>query len=310
MKISQVTQPNELEQLVSRILADARKSDTLIGLDTEFWRVRTYWPQLCLVQIFFAGTVYIVDPLAIDVSPLVPVLTARNVIKVMHAGDQDCEIFMHDFTIVPVRVMDTQIAARMLDMGRQIGYAGLVRDVLEIAVDKSEQHGKWRARPLTQEQITYAGRDVIYLPKLYAYFVQKLATPTQISHWERLTSDIIAHVHKMQDPDRVWQRWDTTRYNETTRERLKIVASYRERKAQEKNLPRTRLFTDEALVNLVTNPVTSKRDLRLLRGMSPLMGNDPMLWEILTTLAPPPVTNTPQKTNANPPGETDDGTPA
>ncbi len=288
MKISQVTQQDELDQLAARILAAARKdSDTLIGLDTEFWRVRTYWPQLCLVQIFYAGAVYIVDPLAVDVTPLVPVLTSRHVIKVMHAGEQDCEIFIHDHQILPVRVMDTQVAARMHDMGRQIGYAGLVREVLEIEVDKSEQHGKWRARPLTQDQITYAACDVIYLPKLYAYFVQKLGTPTQISHWERLTSDIITHVQKMQNPDNVWKRWNSTRYNEVTRERLRILASYRERKAQEKNLPRTRMFSDEALVNLVMNPVTKPRELRALRGMSPSMANDPMLLEILTTLAPP-----------------------
>lgn len=288
MNITHIISTQKLKELVSHLCKEvAAKKEIAIGLDTEFWRVRTYWPQICLVQVCYQQDVYIIDPFKVDLKPLVPILMDEKIIKIMHAGDQDCEIFIHDFDIMPARVMDTQLAARMLDMGHQLGLAGLVLEILGEELDKSEQHGKWRERPLTEEQISYAARDVIYLPKLYDHFVKKLKTKAKLKEWETQTANVIAHVKKMQDPSQVWQRWDSNRYNAGTRERLKVFAEFRERMAQEKDLPRTRLFTDEALMNLVTKPITSKRALKGLRGMSKVMVANAEFYQLIQDINKP-----------------------
>ncbi|USO01218.1 MAG: HRDC domain-containing protein [Alphaproteobacteria bacterium] len=284
MKIHVPVSQKELTQCVEGLLAHAQSAPVIIGLDTEFWRVRTYWPQLCLMQVCVANDVYIIDPTLLDVSVIAPVLVHDNIIKIMHAADQDCEIFMHDFNVTPVSVLDTQIASRLLNMGRQVGYASLVMEVMAVTLDKSEQHGKWRDRPLTEEQTSYAARDVLYLPQLYHFFEKRLTEENLINAWRVQSGEMILHVKNSQDPANVWRRWNNNRYSPPMRERLKILAEFRERLAQERNIPRTRIFTDEALVSLIMNPVESKETLKRLKGVSSWLPAHEAFWELIVSM--------------------------
>src|SRR6056297_2339288 len=97
-----------------------------VALDTEFLRERTYYPQLCLLQLATASGITVVDTLALDdLGPVLDVLYADHRVKVLHAGSQDLELFVQLRGATPPALFDTQIAAAYLGYPDQIGYAGL-----------------------------------------------------------------------------------------------------------------------------------------------------------------------------------------
>ena len=135
-----------------------------LALDTEFIREQTYYPQLCLIQIASADRVACIDPLALpSLDPLLDLLYDPAITKVLHAAQQDLEIFYHLRGAVPTPVFDTQLAALVLGHGSQIGYAALVQQLLGVELDKTHTRANWRHRPLAPEWLAYAAADVGYL---------------------------------------------------------------------------------------------------------------------------------------------------
>ena len=165
-----VTNPAALAELSAHLGSEAR-----IGLDTEFLRERTYRAQLCLVQIASADEAACIDPLASDgLASLTPVLTADNIVKVMHASRQDLEVLLPAVGLTRP-VLDTQIAAALTGLPAQVGYAEAVRRVLGRELTKSHTRTDWSRRPLSPEQIEYALDDVRYLLPLAARLQEELA---------------------------------------------------------------------------------------------------------------------------------------
>lgn len=151
----------------------ARQAD-YIAVDTEFVRTRTYFPQCGLIQINDGTSVVLIDPVNIEEwEPLVELMTAESVIKVLHSCSEDLEVFWRLLGVMPTPLFDTQFAAALLNMGPSVGYAKLVEDLLNITVDKGESRTDWLKRPLRDEQLHYAANDVIHLFKIFPV----LATP-------------------------------------------------------------------------------------------------------------------------------------
>ena len=153
------------------VCADFAKS-SYVTVDTEFLRERTYWSQLCLVQMARpgddSGDAVLIDPLAdgIDLAPLWELMTDPDVVKVFHAARQDIEIFWHRGNVIPAPLFDTQIAAMVCGHGEQVGYETLVRKVANASVDKSSRFTDWSRRPLQKKQLEYALADVTHLRKI------------------------------------------------------------------------------------------------------------------------------------------------
>lgn len=153
-----------------------------VGLDTEFIRERTFWPQLALVQIAIGGDasrqeILLVDPLRPGMTDaLRPLLTAPGTVKVMHSASEDIVAFQHACGVAPTPLFDTQIAAALGGVGGGMGYQKLVQEIAGVALDKGETRSDWLRRPLSPAQLEYAAADVRHLGLLYATLRDKLAT--------------------------------------------------------------------------------------------------------------------------------------
>ena len=146
-----------------------------IALDTEFMRVRTYSARLCLIQVATPEVIACIDPLAVNIDPLLDLLYEPRALKVLHAARQDLEVFFDIRQAVPAPVFDTQIAAALTGYDDQIGYSALVEKITGQLLPKVNQRADWAARPLTPELVAYAADDVRYLCKVYRHLEQKLA---------------------------------------------------------------------------------------------------------------------------------------
>src|SRR3990172_5624793 len=152
-----------------------------LAVDTEFERVNTYYPELCLLQIAGNGMTVVIDTLAIaNLKPLYAVLYDPSILKVFHAARQDLEIFFHSKGEVPVPFFDTQIAAAVLGHDKHMGYANLIREILGVELAKTQTRTNWKRRPLSQSQIKYAADDVIYLAQVYEVILAKLTASGQL----------------------------------------------------------------------------------------------------------------------------------
>lgn len=167
----------------------------IIALDTEFVRVRSYYPKLGLIQLYDGKHLSLIDPLQItDFSPLITLLTQPQILKVLHACNEDLEVFAHYFNVLPQPICDTQIMANFLDFNQSIGFAHLVQHYFALSLDKATSRTDWLARPLTVQQLGYAAADVWYLLPLYHKMQQQLAqTPWQAALEEDCQQLIAKH---------------------------------------------------------------------------------------------------------------------
>lgn len=152
---------------LASICEQARQADVIM-LDTEFVRIRTFYPKLGLIQLYDGQSLSLIDPLTItDFTPFVALLKDASVLKVLHACGEDLEVFFNEFGAMPHPMIDTQIMAAFLGFGLSTGFAALVDNYLNVELDKSESRADWVARPLTDKQLNYAAADVFYLWPLY-----------------------------------------------------------------------------------------------------------------------------------------------
>ncbi|WP_228729835.1 ribonuclease D [Shewanella avicenniae] len=154
---------------------------SLLVLDTEFVRTRTYYARLGLIQAYDGETLALIDPVAIeDLSPFWALLSNPNILKLLHSGSEDLEVFAHHGNCQPAPLLDSQIAAAIAGMGHGLGYAKLVQQLLDIELDKGESRTDWIKRPLTDAQLFYAANDVKYLYQLYPMLRDKLVEQNRL----------------------------------------------------------------------------------------------------------------------------------
>ncbi|MEE4189513.1 MAG: ribonuclease D, partial [Roseobacter sp.] len=236
-----------------------------VTVDTEFLRERTYYSKLCLVQLAMPGnddsTACLVDPLARDISlePLYDLFRDTSVVKVFHAARQDLEIFYIDAEVFPEPLFDTQVAAMVCGFGEQVGYETLVRRIAKQPLDKTSRFTDWSRRPLTDAQKTYALADVPHLRVIYEHLAEKLKE-TGRSRWvQEELSVLTTHETYVVAPEDAWRRVKTRTNSPRFLAIVRALAAFREVYAQDRNIPRNRVFKDDALVELASNkPKTSE----------------------------------------------------
>lgn len=272
---------------VAEICSRFAKSD-FITVDTEFMRENTYWPELCLVQIADEREAAAIDPLApgLDLSPLLELLTNNeDVLKVFHAGGQDVEIIYNLTGKTPHPIFDTQIAMMAISQSEQIGYGNLVESWLGVAIDKGARFTDWSRRPLTDRQIEYAIGDVTYLATIFPKILKKLRK-TGRGDWLDIEMERLADTENYRnDPNEVWRRIRPPSRNPQVLGRLKGLAAWREREAQDKDIPRGRIMRDETLADLASHPPKAQPDLAKVRGLSAAWRENEIGKRLMSTLA-------------------------
>jgi len=238
-----------------------------VTVDTEFLRERTYFAQLCLVQLALPGEddrdAVLVDPLsdAMDLTPLYELFRNPNVVKVFHAARQDLEIFHVEGGLVPQPLFDTQVAAMVCGFGDQVGYETLVRRIAKASLDKSSRFTDWSRRPLSDAQKTYALADVTHLRQIYEHLSATLAR-TGRTHWlEQGLANLTDADNYVVDPQEAWKRLKLRTNSGKTLAVARALAAFRESYAQDKNIPRNRVLKDDALMELASTKPKSQADL-------------------------------------------------
>ena len=242
-----------------------------ITVDTEFLRERTYYSKLCLIQIAYPDegdeNAVLVDPLSADISlePLYDLFRNEAVVKVFHAARQDLEIFFIDAGVIPKPLFDTQVAAMVCGFGDQVGYETLVRKVAKQSLDKSSRFTDWSRRPLTDAQKTYALADVTHLRVIYEKLAAKLAKNKR-AHWVEEELQTLTNPETyITRPEEAWKRVKTRTNSARMLGIVRALAEFREAHAQSKNIPRNRVFKDDALIELASTKPQSFDDLQRSR---------------------------------------------
>ncbi len=240
------------------------QKDKIIGIDTEFYRVSTYYPKLCLIQISNKNSTIIIDPLCkkIDFSLIKKIFFNRNIIKVFHAAHQDIEILFNLFGKIPENIVDIQLCLSEIGFSESLGYADACKNLLDIKIDKKNQFIDWRKRPLEKEKILYAINDVKYLPKLFLKISEKINIAENIniirSHKKLLNEETYKKKPK--------NAWKKLKINETKNydiKKLKQVCFIREKLAKEKDIPVKKIMTDQN-IKLLCKKKVNKKDKKLI----------------------------------------------
>lgn len=250
-------------EALAEFCAKAR-TQPYVTVDTEFLRERTYWSKLCLVQLAIPpardGEAVLVDPLAegLSLEPLYELFRDEAVVKVFHAARQDLEIFFVDAGLFPKPLFDTQVAAMVCGFGEQVGYETLVRKIAKQALDKTSRFTDWSRRPLSEAQKTYAVADVTHLRAVYEFLSAQLEKSGR-TDWVHEEMEILLSPETYTNrPEEAWQRVKTRTTSGRFLAVVKELAQFREAYAQQKNIPRSRIFKDDALLELAsTRPATA-----------------------------------------------------
>jgi ribonuclease D len=246
----------------------ARAADVpYVTVDTEFLRERTYFAQLCLVQVAMPGEdendAILIDPLAegMSLDPLYELFKNTNVVKVFHAARQDLEIFHVEGDVVPKPLFDTQVAAMVCGFGDQVGYETLVRKIAKANLDKSSRFTDWSRRPLSDAQKTYALADVTHLRQIYEYLLAELERSGR-THWlEEELAQLTNAANYVVQPDEAWRRLKMRSNSGRMIAIARELAAFRESYAQERNIPRNRVIKDDALMELAGTKPKTVQDL-------------------------------------------------
>jgi len=246
------------------------KNSPFICVDTEFHRETTYYPELALVQIADESLTVCIDPLALnDLSPVADLFSDTRILKVFHACSQDLEIFYHLFDALPNPMFDTQIAATLIGYGDQTGYAALMKGCLNVDIDKSQTRTDWLKRPLNDKQLEYAANDVLYLSQAYPLILKQLEESGRLD-W---LSDDFAQLSNTDtfkvDPEKMWRKVKGhQRLHGQQLAVLQAVSSWRETSAINKNKPRRRIVSDDALIDMCKQKPENTKQLLALRSLN------------------------------------------
>jgi ribonuclease D len=243
--------------------------DSFVTVDTEFMREQTFWPELCLIQIAGAEREAIIDPLAegLSLKPFFDLMANKKVVKVFHAARQDLEIIWLKAKLIPEPIFDTQVAAMVCGFGDQVSYEALARRIAKVQIDKSSRFTDWSRRPLSQKQLAYALSDVIHLRPIYeklrALLDKSGREPWLEEELAVLTSPSTYEAH----PEEAWKR---VKFRPRNRKQLAILmtlSAWREREAQERNVPRSRILKDDAIAEAATQAPQDIAALKSLRAL-------------------------------------------
>ncbi|MCE2517736.1 MAG: ribonuclease D [Alphaproteobacteria bacterium] len=256
-----------------------------IAIDTEFMRETTYYAKICLIQVASSDEAASIDPLAkgLDLTPLFELMRNPDVLKVFHAGRQDLEIFVHMMGELPAPCYDSQIAAMVCGFGDQVGYDKLVHGFLNITIDKGSRFTDWSQRPLTEKQIHYALNDVIYLEQIYPMMMARI-TDAGRDTWLDEEMAVLADISIYQvNPDDAWRKVKQRGSKPPVLNRIKHLAAWRERQAQRRDVPKSRLIKDDTLMAIAVGNPADANALGRIRGF-PGGTNGKLIPEIMKVL--------------------------
>lgn len=254
-------------------LASSLELEEHVGVDTEFMREKTYFAQLCLVQVAIADDIYCVDPLVTgEHREFWDALLARD--WVVHSARQDIEVIVQTAGAMPASIFDTQIAAGLLGHPPQMGYAGLVNALFGVEMAKSHTRADWTRRPLRKAWLEYAAEDVEYLLPAYRALCERLQQAGRLQWALEDSSQLLNPGLYDVSAEQAIERLKGAR-NLRGRRRAAAarLAAWREKEAVGRNLPRQWIAKDNVLMEIATRLPASPGELERLDGVPPKLAS-------------------------------------
>ena len=259
-----ITTTDDLAAVCSRMA-----KHPFVTIDTEFLRETTYYPLLCVAQMASPEEAVVIDALAtgIDLAPFFSLMGNESVVKVFHAARQDIEIVWNMAKTIPHPIVDTQVAAMVLGYGDSISYDQLVQRITGDALDKSHRFTDWTRRPLSDAQVAYALSDVTHLRDVYLKLASDLEKRER-SNWVEAEMDVLTSPETYRaDPERAWERLKSRVRKPKELAVLIEIAAWREREAQNRDVPRGRVIKDEVIGDIAVQAPTTIERLGQLRSL-------------------------------------------
>jgi ribonuclease D len=240
-----------------------------VAVDTEFVRTNTYAPRLGLLQLTTPGMTVCIDPLAgMEMSPLWELLFEPQRTSIMHSAKQDLEVMWFERHEIIHNLVDTQLCAALLGYPAQIGYAGLLNELLGIEIGKTQTRTDWSRRPLSDAQLEYAAEDVVHLPEMLDILAERLHAVGRYD-WALEDSRALCQVELYKpEPADAWQRLKAIPFMSPEQQtRARALAAWREARAVAADKPRGWILSDKALLQLATENPNQTNQLQKIDDM-------------------------------------------
>lgn len=244
-------------------------SEKRFAMDLEFIPERTYEPEICLVQVATDRNAYIIDPYEVtDLNEIWKRVADPEILKVLHAGDQDLDLMHLGSGLIPQNIMDTQIAAGFIGFGYPIGYGKLLNQILNISISKTESFTDWTIRPLSKSQIDYALDDVRHLLDLHDRLLDELEKRSRLewvsAECKRYSQETYYERDRARDYMRVKGASSLSRKNLAV---LRALCEWRHLEASRLNKPLKSVLADNVLFEFARHPPKTFADVQRIRGI-------------------------------------------
>ena len=248
-------------------LVDELRSLGRLAIDTEFMRERTYYAQLCLTQIASGTDIWCVDPLAGHPQDAFwGELLAHD--WVLHSARQDIEVVYQTAGAMPTSIFDTQVAAALLGLPPQLGYAGLVKELFDVDIHKVHTRADWSRRPLRREFLEYAAEDVEYLLPACEILTGRLEEKGRLE-WAREDSDWLLdpELYATDAAQAIDRLKGARNFRGRRRAAAARLAAWREAEAVQRNRPRQWIMRDNVLLDIAWNLPRGAHQLANIEGV-------------------------------------------
>ncbi len=223
----------------------------IVGLDTEFVREKTFRARPGLIQVSDGTGIWLADPVALpEMEPLGQMLADTGVTKVLHSVGEDLEVLEQVSGALPQPLFDTQIAAAMLGMPLQCRYEHLVEEIFGAHLPGGKARNDWCRRPLDRTLLEYAAQDVIWLPRLCRHLSEQLEHRGRLEWLEEDCARIVENARRKLGPPPLSRVKGAGRLPDEILAVLEPLAQWREQQADERDLPRRFVLSDESLITL------------------------------------------------------------
>lgn len=257
----------------------------VVAVDTEFLREKTYNAKLCLVQLGIGEHQYCIDVLAIeDLSSLTALFADQRILKLFHAARQDMEVIYQTLGVLPKPIFDTQLASAFCGGDMQQGYGAMVLERTGVELPKTQSRTDWTRRPLSAEQIEYAGDDVAHLEELYRQTKDLLEQKSRFAWYKEEIESYYELDKYIIDPALAYKRLSGGNLKIKQQYVLKALAEWREETAQKRDIPRSWVMRDDKLYDLVMQQPKTEQEIKDLAvfGRKSVVYLAPLALEIIS----------------------------
>jgi len=203
-----------------------------------------------------------------NLEPLKNIFSNPEITKIFHGADYDVRSLFRDFRFRITNLFDTQIACMFLGLDGT-GLDAVLQQKFKVRLNKKYQKKDWSRRPLPEEMIQYAARDVTYLIPLAKILEKDLKEKGRL-YWVKEECDLLSRVRPAEpNKDPIFLKFrGAGRLNRKNLAVLEELLQVRIKIAAKKDKPLFKVFSNTSIMKIAKNPPDSVKNLEALNVLS------------------------------------------